>query len=86
MNALSFLEKHGKDKATSIAEKAGTNYAYFSQIAHGHRRPSVDLAARLVRASEEEIDEPNERLDLLSLLPTKIETTKLAPPVSSPIT
>lgn len=71
MNALDFLEKHGKDVATKVAERAGTNWAYFSQIAHGHRRPSVDLARELVSASEREIKSPDERLDLASLLPSK---------------
>jgi hypothetical protein len=68
MDALSFLEKHGKAAATRIAERAGTNWAYFSQIAYGHRRPSVDMADRLVAASAEEIANPLEQLDLISLL------------------
>lgn len=71
MNALSFLEKHGKEIATAVAAKAGTNWAYFSQLASGHRRPSVDLAKKLVAASEDIIPEPAERLDLLALLGAK---------------
>lgn len=51
MNAKEFLEAFGIPEATRVAETAGTNYAYFSQIAHGHRRPSVDLAERLIAAS-----------------------------------
>lgn len=74
MDAYSFLEKHGKDKATKVAEAAGTNYAYFSQIAHGHRRPSVDLASVLVEKSGEFVENKDERLDLLSLLQPKERT------------
>jgi transcriptional regulator with XRE-family HTH domain len=71
MDALNFLEKHGKDVAERVAKKAGTNFAYYSQIAHGHRRPSVDLADRLVVASAEEVEDPEDRLDLLALLKPK---------------
>ena len=61
MNAKEFLSEFGTDEARAVAEKAGTNYAYFSQIAYGHRRPSVELAERLVKAS-------GDRLDFTSLL------------------
>lgn len=71
MDAKSFLEKHGKPVATQVAEAAGSNYAYFSQIAHGHRRPSVDLAHRLADESAKVIEEPAERMDVLSLLQPK---------------
>lgn len=50
---------------------AGTNWPYFSQIAYGHRRPSVDLAGELVVASEKLIANPDDRLDLVSLLSAK---------------
>jgi hypothetical protein len=73
MDALEFLEKHGKDIAEQVAKKAGTNWAYFSQIAHGHRRPSVDLARKLVGASEDLIHRRDERLDLLSLLQPRVD-------------
>lgn len=68
MDALAFLQKHGKDTAEKVALAAGTNYAYFSQIAYGHRRPGVDLAHELVRSSERHIRKPDERLDFESLL------------------
>jgi hypothetical protein len=51
MDAKTFLAEHGRLEAARVAQAAGTNYAYFSQIAYGHRRPSVDLAERLVKAS-----------------------------------
>lgn len=71
MDALAFIETHGKDVAARVAEKAGTNMAYLSQIAYGHRRPSVDLADRLVAASADEVGNPLEQLDLVSLLRSK---------------
>ncbi|WP_020208258.1 hypothetical protein [Gilvimarinus chinensis] len=52
MTAKEFIDRFGCDEARAVAQKANTNYAYFSQIAYGHRRPSVDLAKRLVDASE----------------------------------
>mgnify|MGYP005667932333 FL=1 len=56
MNAKEFLEKFGREEAERVATSSGTNYAYFSQLAYGHRRPSVDLAERLVAASEGRLD------------------------------
>lgn len=64
MDAQTFKEQFGKEECESIAASAGTNYAYFHQIATGVRRPSVELAERLVEAS-------GNRLDLLSLLRSK---------------
>lgn len=71
MDAKTFLETHGRDLVTLVCEKAGTKIEYFSQIAHGHRRASVDLAHKLVAACETVIVEPEKRLDLLSLLQPK---------------
>lgn len=51
MNAKDFLEKYGRERASAVAVAAGTNIAYFSQIAHGHRSPSRKLAKRLEDAS-----------------------------------
>lgn len=68
MDALDFLNRHGRAVAEQVAKDAGTNFAYFSQIAYGHRRPSVDLAKRLVLASATWVDEEPARLDLLALL------------------
>lgn len=56
MDALQFLRHEGSAEATRVAERAGTNFAYFRQIAHGHRRPSVDLAQRLVEASDHRLE------------------------------
>lgn len=51
MDALTFLKQSGKAVAEQVAKAAGSNYVYFSQIAYGHRRPSPELARRLVDAS-----------------------------------
>jgi hypothetical protein len=67
MDAKTFLETFGKEEAARVAERAGTNYAYFSQIAYGHRRPSVDLAHELVIAS-------NKRMSFELLLQPKVRS------------
>lgn len=68
MDALTFLERHGKPVCVAVAKRAGTKWEYFSQIAYGHRRPSVDLAHALVKASSELVQDEDGRLDVLSLL------------------
>lgn len=65
MDAKTFLDEFGKAEAERVAAAAGTNYAYFSQIAHRHRRPSVDMARKLVEAS-------NNRLSFESLLMVEV--------------
>ncbi|MCG8476130.1 MAG: hypothetical protein MI784_11735 [Cytophagales bacterium] len=65
MDAKSFLDTYGKEEAARVAEAAGTNYAYFNQIIYGHRRPSVELAEKLVDASEG-------RLDFVLLIKSKL--------------
>ena len=56
MNARDFLDLKGREAAEQVAVKAGTTYAYFYQIARGNRRPSVKLAEKLVKASNQELD------------------------------
>jgi hypothetical protein len=73
MDALAFIEKHGKDAAEKVALAAGTNWPYFSQIAHGHRRPSVPLAERLVEESAKEFPVEEEQLDFVSLMKSKAQ-------------
>jgi transcriptional regulator with XRE-family HTH domain len=34
----------------ALARKVGTEYSYLRQIAHGSRKPGVDLAQRLAKA------------------------------------
>lgn len=64
MDAHEYIQTHGWPKAEAVAVAAGTNRAYFSQIAHGHRNASLDLAERLVEESGGE-------LDLLKLMTAK---------------
>jgi hypothetical protein len=66
MNAKQFLDLYGKGRTREVAEKAGTIYPYFLQIATGKRRPSVELAKKLVEASDH-------KLDFVSLLSSKTE-------------
>jgi hypothetical protein len=61
MNAREFMHTYGRDETRRVAEAAGTNLAYFEQLACGARRPSFDLAERLTIAS-------SGRMDTLSLL------------------
>ncbi len=52
MDAKTFLDTYGREEAERVAVAAGTNFAYFYQIALGHRRPSVKLAVKLEHASD----------------------------------
>lgn len=56
MNAKQFIDEYGWAEAEQVASKAGTNRAYLSQIAHGHRNASALLAERLVLASSGRLD------------------------------
>jgi len=64
MNAKDFYDLNGREKTETIAIKAGTNWGYFIQIINGSRRPSVELAEKLIKASGNE-------LDFVSLLTSK---------------
>ena len=56
MDAKTYLDKYGKEKAKTVAEGAGTTIEYFQQIASGNRRPSVKLTKKLIESSENELD------------------------------
>lgn len=43
---LAPLDKHGRE---ALARKVGTTYQYLHQLAHGHRRASVELCKRFER-------------------------------------
>jgi hypothetical protein len=64
MNAREFLQEFGSTEAEKVAIAAGSNLAYFSQLACGARRPSFELAEKLVTASDG-------RLDVLALMREK---------------
>ncbi len=69
MNAREFLHQYGRDEAEKVARAAGTNLAYFEQLACGARRPSFDLAERLTTES-------SGRMDVLSLLRERSERVR----------
>lgn len=52
MNAKQYLDTVGREKAAQVAIEAGTTMEYFLHIAYGYRRPSFELAERLVAASK----------------------------------
>lgn len=56
MDAKTFIKQYGWPEAERVAKAAGTNRAYFSQIAHGHRNASLPLAERLVSESDGRLD------------------------------
>ena len=57
MDAKQFIEEYGREEAEKVAKNAGSNIAYFSQIANGHRNASFKLAAKLVEASGGRLDQ-----------------------------
>lgn len=69
MNARDFIDEHGRQEAERVAIAAGTNMAYFEQIACGARRPSFELAERLAAES-------GGRMDTLSLLRAKTDKAR----------
>jgi len=56
MNAKQFLKEFGKERAVKVAEKVGISYGYFGQYVTGVRRPSVEMAEKLVKASDGDLD------------------------------
>lgn len=56
MDALEYLIAFGPEAVRALCLRAETTYEYYSQIANGHRRPSVELAERLVAGSDGKLD------------------------------
>lgn len=56
MDAYQYLKLYGKKTAESVCAVVGTSYGYYKQIAYGHRAPSMELAHKLVEATNGEID------------------------------
>lgn len=61
MDAKTFFDEYGRSESEAVATAAGTNYRYFYQLMTGARRPSQELAKKLVKAS-------GNRMSLLALL------------------
>jgi len=55
MNLKNFVNTYGHARARELAAKANTTPRYLYAIARGERRPSVELAKRLVKASNYEL-------------------------------
>lgn len=51
MNAHEYHIEHDRADIDEMCAAAGTNYAYWRQIAYGHRKPSWQMAQRLAKAS-----------------------------------
>jgi len=69
LNLKTFIDTYGKDEATRVAKEAGTIWQYVYQCAEGYRRPSVELAQKLVKASDY-------RLDLVAILTAEKRKTQ----------
>jgi len=63
MDAKTFKTTFGNEEAKMVCKEAGCSWIYYYMICSGIRRPSVNLAHRMVKAS-------GGRLDLISLLPS----------------
>ena len=67
MDARTYLDTHGQAGAEALVERvvaAGgkCTVGYFKQIAYGYRRPSFELAEKMVE------HDPRKELDLASLM------------------
>lgn len=52
MDAMQYWKLMGPIETNRVCKLAGTTLDYFRHIAHGRRRPSVELAFELVLASK----------------------------------
>ena len=50
-DAMTFWNVHGREKTQELCARVGTSYGYWKHIAHGRKRPSIDLARALSKAS-----------------------------------
>lgn len=51
MNLKTYIETYGTDAARKVAKAAGTNYAYLSQVAHGHRKAGALLTQKISQST-----------------------------------
>ena len=56
MDARHYYQTTPTEQVKAMCERAGTNIAYFRQIAYGHRRPSPKLARRFHQASNGQLE------------------------------
>jgi len=55
MNLKKYIETYGTATAKRVAEEAGTNYAYLSQVAYGHRKAGALLAQKISQSTNNEV-------------------------------
>jgi hypothetical protein len=67
---MAYWKRYGIKRVHEVCEAAGTNYDYWKLIAYGFKRPSVDLAHRLVEQS-------NGEMGFIDLLPPSDELKKM---------
>lgn len=63
-----WLNSHTDDERTALADSALTSVGYLWQLAGGHRKASVELAARLNKCSKGALTLEGMRPDLHELL------------------
>jgi hypothetical protein len=51
MDAMEYWKQAGIEATRKACREAGTTYEHFKHIAHKRRRPSVELANKLIKAS-----------------------------------
>ncbi len=61
MDIKTFADALTPEQRQKLVRIAGTNAAYFSQIANGHRQASSDLARKLVHASKQIFSDNDEQ-------------------------
>lgn len=72
MNIRQYIDLYGWPAAEKVAIKAGTNRAYFAQLASGHRKASAAKALAIVKASRNEID----FMSIINTVPKTRQKTK----------
>lgn len=55
MSPYEYYKSHDRAVIQAVAKRAGTNLAYFEQLARGYRSPSIKLAKRLVLATDHQV-------------------------------
>jgi hypothetical protein len=71
MDVKTYLKETDRALAEAVAARAGTTYDYLIQLAGQHRKPSPDLARKLVKASRGKLTLGELRPDLWSDSPGK---------------
>lgn len=68
-----FISKFGREELEVIALAAGTTLIYLAdQVANGHRKPSPELAKKLVAVSNGRLTLPDLRPDLWGKEPDEV--------------